>query len=94
MSHPAVSDAAIIGVPHPYSGESPRAYVVLKQPVQAGEALAKDLDAYVLQRKARYMRLSGGIEFVSEIPKSPSGKILRRTLRDRFAATQKTKSNL
>lgn len=94
MSHPAVSDSAVIGVPHSYSGEAPRAYVVLKQRTESIEDLAKELDAFILERKPKYMRLSGGIEFVSEIPKSASGKILRRTLRDRYVAGQKTKANL
>jgi 4-coumarate--CoA ligase len=94
MSHPAVSDAAIIGVSHSYSGEAPRAYIVLKQHAENNGGLAKELDDFILERKPKYMRLSGGIEFVPEIPKSASGKILRRTLRDRYVANQKTKANL
>ena len=90
-----MSDAAIIGVPHSYSGEAPRAYVVLKQRPKNIEDLAKELDALILERKPKYMRLSGGVEFVPEIPKSASGKILRRALRDRYVAgRQKTNAKL
>lgn len=79
-THPAVSDCAVIGIPDATSQELPRAYVVKK-----GEDISSDgLYAWVKERVAPTKRLDGGIEFVDEIPKSASGKILRRLLRDRY----------
>lgn len=72
-------------MPEKYSGEVPKAFVV-KSPAAQGrsdEDVAKTLYQYVADHKARYKRLEGGIEFIAVIPKSPSGKILRRMLRDK-----------
>jgi acyl-coenzyme A synthetase/AMP-(fatty) acid ligase len=53
--------------------------------------LIRDVAAYVEQHKARYKWLKGGVEIVDAIPKSPSGKILRRLLRDREKEKEKTR---
>lgn len=80
---------AVIPVPDDASGEVPKAFVVKKPPSAGGyantsdEELVKDIKAYVEKHKARYKSLKGGVEFIDVIPKSPSGKILRRLLRDR-----------
>ncbi|KAL7758987.1 hypothetical protein ACKLNR_011414 [Fusarium oxysporum f. sp. zingiberi] len=79
--HPKVKDAAIIGIPDDYSGETPRAFVVLAGGVHGGPAVVKELQEFVAARKAKHKRLSGGVEFMDQIPKSPSGKILRRVLK-------------
>lgn len=79
--HPKVKDAAIIGIPDDYSGETPRAFVVLAGGVHGGPEVVKELQNFVAERKAKHKRLSGGIEFMDQIPKSPSGKILRRVLK-------------
>ncbi|KAF5243417.1 hypothetical protein FANTH_8239 [Fusarium anthophilum] len=79
--HPKVKDAAIIGIPDDYSGEMPRAFVVLASGVQGGPEVVRELQEFVAVRKAKHKRLSGGVEFVDQIPKSPSGKILRRMLK-------------
>ncbi|KAF5566247.1 phenylacetyl ligase [Fusarium napiforme] len=79
--HPKVKDAAIIGIPDDYSGETPRAFVVLASGVECGPEIVRDLQEFVAARKAKHKRLSGGVEFVDQIPKSPSGKILRRVLK-------------
>ncbi|KAF5606493.1 phenylacetyl ligase [Fusarium subglutinans] len=79
--HPKVKDAAIIGIPDDYSGEMPRAFVVLASGVQGGPEVVRELQEFVAARKAKHKRLSGGVEFVDQIPKSPSGKILRRVLK-------------
>ncbi|CAD5214323.1 unnamed protein product [Bursaphelenchus xylophilus] len=78
LSHDEIKDSAVIGVPHPEFGEVPRAFVVKNDPKLTEEAV----DKYILEKCAPYKRLVGGIFFVDEIPKSPSGKILRRQLRD------------
>ncbi|KAF8450090.1 hypothetical protein BDZ91DRAFT_802833 [Kalaharituber pfeilii] len=85
LGHPNIADAAVIPVPHPYSDDVPRAYVVLKQSAHPAESkkLAEELAAYVRERKSRPKWITGGVKFVEEVPKSPSGKILRRVLRER-----------
>ncbi|KAF1854309.1 hypothetical protein Lal_00008600 [Lupinus albus] len=79
--HPKVKDAATIGIPDDYSGETPRAFVVLVSGVQGVPEIVREIQDFVASRKAKHKRLSGGVEFVDQIPKSPSGKILRRVLK-------------
>lgn len=76
-SHPAVADCAVFGVPHPADGEAIVAAVTTCGPVEAGELIA-----LVGERLASYKRPSR-IEFVAEIPRLPSGKALRRVLKER-----------
>lgn len=83
-------DAAVIGVPHEYSGEVPKALVVLVSGAAPNAATAQILSEFVKSKKVRAKWLVGGIEFLAEIPKTSSGKILRRMLRDR----ERTKSKL
>ena len=65
-----------------YSGELPKAYVVLKPGTEESTAIGKEIIEYVKEKKVRYKWVKE-VEFISEIPKSPSGKILRRILRDK-----------
>ncbi|KAF7548716.1 hypothetical protein G7Z17_g6874 [Cylindrodendrum hubeiense] len=81
-----VADAGVVGV-HDKSEatEWPRAYVVARDPSKTDKelhALAQQLKTHVESHTARYKWLVGGIVFVKQIPKSPSGKILRRVMRD------------
>ncbi|MFN2489208.1 MAG: 4-coumarate--CoA ligase family protein [Actinomycetota bacterium] len=73
-AHPAVVDAAVIPFPDEEAGEVPMAFVV-----RMGDATAEDIRAFVAARVAPYKKIRR-LEFISEIPKSPSGKILRRIL--------------
>lgn len=78
LSHPKILDAAVIGVPGEGT-EVPRAYVVANQK----EISAKEIvEWFSRQGLSRYKQLRGGVVFLDAIPKSPSGKILRKTLRD------------
>ena len=75
----------MIQTPDDRSGEVPKAFVV-KAPdfaLEPDETVAQAIIEHVADHKASYKHLKGGVEFLLTIPKSPSGKILRRLLRDR-----------
>ena len=83
LTRPAIADAAVIGVPDEASGEVPEAFVV-----PSGPLTPQEVSAFVAERVAPYKKLRA-VEIVDEIPKTPSGKVLRRVLieRERAAAT-------
>ncbi|KAF5266767.1 hypothetical protein FOXYS1_2379 [Fusarium oxysporum] len=81
LGHPYVADCAILGIPDAYSSEMPKAFIVLKSHVAPNAAVGHELMQYVKERRVRYKWVKE-VEFVSEIPKGPSGKILRRLLRN------------
>jgi acyl-CoA synthetase (AMP-forming)/AMP-acid ligase II len=80
--HPAVADAAVVPLADRECGEVPKAFVVLR-----GDVSAADLMAYVAERVAPYKRIRA-LEIIDAIPKSPSGKILRRVLKERGQAVR------
>jgi 4-coumarate--CoA ligase len=82
LGHPQVEDCAVLGVPDDYSGEKPKAYVVVKGGTVPNEALGYRLLEYVRSEKVRHKWLKE-VEFTERIPKSASGKILRRELREK-----------
>lgn len=83
LGHPVVEDCAVLGVPDERAGERPKAYVVLKRNSRGKEEeIGLDILRYARERKVRHKWLRE-VEFAEEIPKSASGKILRRVLRDR-----------
>ena len=91
LGHPKVEDVAVMGVADDYSGEVPKAFVVLKGGGMGCEQLGQELTDYVKERKVRHKWIKV-VEFVPLIPKSASGKILRRVLRDQSKkADQNTK---
>ena len=79
----------MIPVPDDAAGEVPRAYVVKSNSIGLEEsdvAVRRDIQRYVEKEKARHKWLKGGVVFIDVIPKSASGKILRRLLRDKAKA--------
>ncbi|GMK54038.1 hypothetical protein CspeluHIS016_0106240 [Cutaneotrichosporon spelunceum] len=90
-THPQIKDAAVVGVyDRTQATELPTAYVIVTSDVDKSEggraAFNRDLQAWVAARAARHKRLGGGVYIVDELPKSPSGKVLRRFLRDKGQA--------
>jgi acyl-CoA synthetase (AMP-forming)/AMP-acid ligase II len=77
VSHPCVADAAVVPAPDTEAGEVPKAFVVLKCP-----ASADDLMKFVADRVTHYKRIRE-VAFIDRIPRSPSGKVLRRMLKGR-----------
>ena len=78
ITHPEVNDVAVIGIPDPSAGELPKAFIVRSL---GSEVTAENLQAFVAEHVASYKHIRL-VEFIDEIPKSASGKILRRLLRD------------
>jgi acetyl-CoA synthetase len=89
VAHPRVSEAAVVGYPHPIKGQGIYAYVTLMAGEQGGEALRKELDQWV-RKEIGAIASPDLIQFAPGLPKTRSGKIMRRILRkiaeDEFSA--------
>jgi acyl-CoA synthetase (AMP-forming)/AMP-acid ligase II len=79
--HPAVQEVAVIGVPDPHRGENIKAFIILR-PQYKGQVTDKDMICWAKNKMAAY-KYPRIVEFVDELPKTGSGKILKRALRDR-----------
>ena len=81
LSHPAVADCAVIGVPDDMAGEVPKAFIALKPGIEEGDATVTDIKQFIADTVAEFKQIAH-ITFVETIPKSAAGKILKRMLRD------------
>ncbi|KAK4696840.1 hypothetical protein P7C71_g1152, partial [Lecanoromycetidae sp. Uapishka_2] len=82
ISHPKVDDVAVVGVYNKdQATEVPRAYITPKSGVEGSPEIAKEIISWLQAKVANHKRLRGGVRFVDEVPKSASGKILRRLLK-------------
>jgi len=81
IEHPAVTESAVVASPDAERGEIVKAFIVLHPNYAPSEALVKILQQHVQQHTAPY-KYPRRIEFVEHLPKNPSGKIMRRVLRD------------
>ncbi|KAK0321069.1 hypothetical protein LTR91_006882 [Friedmanniomyces endolithicus] len=90
LGHELVEDCAVLGVPDLYVGERPKAYVVLRAEVQPTEEVGLLLLRFVKAKKVSYKRIDE-VEFTAVIPKSPTGKLLRRVLKARDREVNRSK---
>jgi long-chain acyl-CoA synthetase len=88
-AHPAVLDLAVIGVPNDDLGEEVKAVVQLADPASAGPELEQELITYCRDRQAHF-KCPKTIDFVTELPRSETGKLYKRKLRDAYWAGHQT----
>ena len=83
IQHPAVLDCAVFGVPDEEIGEQVKAVVQVQQPAIASPALAAELIGFCRQHLSA-LKCPRSIDFEAELPRTPTGKLLKRLLRDRY----------
>jgi len=82
LGHESIADSCVIGIPCERTGELPRAYVVKKP--DAVYITEEDVQSYVAGILSDHKQLRGGVVFVEQLPKSASGKLLRRVLKAEY----------
>lgn len=83
ITHPSVGDVGVIGVPDPEWGESVKAVVEVQPGYEPSPALAEELTTWARERLAHF-KCPRTVDFVEELPRTPSGKLSKRTLRENF----------
>lgn len=81
LSHDEIVDSCVIGIPDDVAGELPRAYIV-KAP--HSELTEEEVCKFVEESAAPHKKIRGGVQFIDAIPKSASGKMLRRFLKEEY----------
>jgi len=92
FDHPEILEACVVGVPDPYRGETVKAFVALKEGVE-NDVTTEEIISFCKARMAAY-KYPRTVEFVSEIPKTLTGKFLRRTLREKTKKDQQGKEKV
>jgi len=93
LSHPKINDCAVLGVfKEELATEVPLAYVVPEKGVEVSPQVEKEISDWLGERVANHKRLRGGIRWTTEIPKSASGKILRRMLKVKYQEEEANKA--
>ena len=88
IRHAEVADVAVFGVPNDDLGEEVKAVVELRDPGRAGPALAAELIAFCRQQLSP-LKCPRTIDFEAALPRTPTGKLMKRLLRDRYWPTQR-----
>ncbi|GMT05382.1 hypothetical protein PENTCL1PPCAC_27556, partial [Pristionchus entomophagus] len=80
LTHPAIEQAVVIGIPDEHAGHAPRAFIVLRD--EESSETVQEVAQFVKERLSPHKHLKGGIRVVDDLPKSSSGKVLRRILQE------------
>lgn len=80
QQHPLVKDVGVVGVPDELAGQVPRAYIVTEG-LPDKEKAERDISSYIESQVSKHKKLTGGIVFIEEVPRSNTGHLLRRELK-------------
>jgi long-chain acyl-CoA synthetase len=83
VTHPKVLDVAVIGIPHEEFGEEVKGIVQLRQPAEASPELEQELMEFCREKLAK-LKCPASIDFIEELPRTPTGKLLKRLLKDKY----------
>jgi long-chain acyl-CoA synthetase len=90
ITHPAVADVAVFGIPNEDFGEEVKAVVQPADPAAANPALADELIEYCLARLTK-IKCPRSVDFEAELPRHPTGKLYKRLLKDRYWGDRKSR---